>query len=94
MFTRLMFALTVAVLAFAPGERVAAAPQVLAVLSSSSGIPFICSDGQCRAELSTYCLQKDRDPPRTGAAYQPASADDFALVITVGNGVRRQLPVA
>ncbi len=93
MFIRSIFALTAAVLALAMSERAAAAPQVLAVLSSSSGIPFICDDGQCRAELSTYCLQQDRDPPMTGEAYLPARAGDFALVITGRDGVRRRLPV-
>ncbi|NKB57922.1 MAG: hypothetical protein GKS00_16485 [Alphaproteobacteria bacterium] len=70
-----------------------AAPQILAVLSSN-GIHFVCSSGECSAELSTYCLQQDRDPPRRGVAYHPARMTDFAVTVTDNAGLQRQIPIA
>ena len=92
MIARIAYALAVTAFLVAPIGSAQAAPQVLAVLSSSSGIPFICASGECRAELTTYCLQQDREYPRFGDAYRPARGSDFALVITDSEGVQRQLP--
>jgi len=87
----MMFVLAVGLLAILPNGRAMAAPQVLAVLSSTSGIPFICQAGECRAELSTFCLQRDRETPRMGSAYRPDRVDSFALVVTDGKGARHRL---
>lgn len=92
MFARIAYALAVAAFLIVPIGNAKAAPQVLAVLSSSSGIPFICDAGQCRAELTTYCLQRDREPPQYDEAYRPGRASDFALVTTDGDGVQSRLP--
>ena len=67
---------------------VAAAPQMLAVLPNDAGVPFTCTEGQCRAELSTYCLQQSRPAPRHGTVYLPAAAEDFQLVIETPSGER------
>lgn len=92
MFARTVSLLALAgLLAFASGS-VQAAPQVLAVLASQGGIPFACADGVCRAELTTYCLQKHREPPRFGEVYRPARPADFALLATDSAGVRHRLP--
>lgn len=64
-----------------------AAPQILAALPSSVGIPFTCLDGVCQADLSTYCLQRKRPAPNFGTVYTPAAAEDFKLVIKTGDGV-------
>jgi len=74
--------------AMAAGGPVAAAPQILAVLPSDSGVPFTCTQGQCRADLSTYCLQQNRPAPSRGTVYLPAAAEDFALVIKTPKGER------
>ena len=92
MIARIAYALAVAAFLIVPIGNAKAAPQVLAVLSSSSGIPFICDAGQCRAELTTYCLHQDREPPEFGDAYRPGRESDFALMITDSDGVRRRLP--
>ncbi|MBT6096618.1 MAG: hypothetical protein HOH04_17165 [Rhodospirillaceae bacterium] len=63
-----------------------AAPQIIAVLPSDSGVPFFCADGTCRANLSTYCLQRERPPPSTGAVYVPAAREDFRLIIATASG--------
>ena len=94
MSSRLMYVLAIALFAVAPSGRAMAAPQVLAVLPSASGISFNCQAGRCIAELSTYCLQRDRDTPKMGAAYRPAHIEEFAIVVTDSKGARRQLSAA
>ncbi len=59
-----------------------AAPQILAVLESDVGIPFVCDGGVCKADLSTYCLQRERPAPNMGTVYHPAAAEDFTLTVT------------
>ncbi|MDD9877371.1 MAG: hypothetical protein OXR84_08020 [Magnetovibrio sp.] len=66
----------------------AAAPQILAALPTA-GVPFTCAQGQCRADLSTYCLQQKRPAPSHGTVYHPAAAEDFQLEIKTAGGVRR-----
>ena len=94
MVKRLFFLLAGALLSFAPIERAAAAPQILAVLASDAGVSFICLDGQCEARLTTYCLQQFRDSPGYGTAYTPARAEDFVLAVTDAQDRERLLPAA
>ncbi len=56
-----------------------AAPQILAVLGTDGAIPLICADGHCQADISTYCLQRDRLAPDYGTAYVPAATGSFTL---------------
>ncbi|MCH8092527.1 MAG: hypothetical protein IIC57_09300, partial [Proteobacteria bacterium] len=79
--------------ALAPGHATAA-PQILAALPSESGIPFTCAEGVCVAELSTYCLQRDRSAPQFGDAYEPSSPGAFTLVVTDASGTERRLDAA
>lgn len=94
MVKRLFFLLAGAWLSFAPIERAAAAPQILAVLASDAGVSFICLDGRCEARLTTYCLQQFRDSPGYGTAYAPARAEDFVLALTDAQDRERLLPAA
>jgi hypothetical protein len=71
-----------------------AAPQVLAALSSEAGIPFTCDNTECRAELSTYCMLRNRPAPTLGKEYVPAAPDRFTLVVTDAEGRERSLPAA
>ncbi len=76
-----------------PGHHGAwAAPQVLAALATDGGILLTCADGVCEADVSTFCLQRDRPPPDMGAAYAPAAPGAFTLVVTDANGAERRLP--
>ena len=79
--------------ALAPGHATAA-PQILAALPSESGIPFTCAEGVCVAELSTYCLQRDRSAPQFGDAYEPSDPGAFTLVVTDASGAERRLGAA
>jgi hypothetical protein len=71
-----------------------AAPQILAVLETDVGVPFLCDDGICKAQLSTYCLQRERPAPVRGAVYVPAAAEDFTLSLVTPDGTVRDLPAA
>jgi hypothetical protein len=73
---------------------VQAAPQVLAVLATDVGVPFVCAGELCKAELSTYCLQRDRPAPNAGTIYHPAAAEDFTLSVALSTGKTRNLPAA
>ncbi len=74
------------------GSSAKAAPQILAVLATDTAIPFTCEDGLCSAELSTYCLQRDRPKPHAGSVYLPAEAKDFILGVKTASGKIRNLP--
>ena len=69
-----------------------AAPQVLAALPSAAGVALTCFEGVCRADLSTYCLQRHRPAPKFGFAYVPARAGHFTLVVVGAGGAERRLP--
>ncbi len=75
-------------------NTVVAAPQILAVLATDVGVPFTCQDGLCKAELSTYCLQRDRPAPNLGTIYYPSAAEDFTLSVKMTSGETRDLPAA
>lgn len=71
-----------------------AAPQILAVLATDVGAPFVCEEGLCKAELSTYCLQRDRPAPNAGTVYHPAATEDFTLSVNLSSGDTRNLPAS
>ena len=79
-------------LALTPGFTAKAAPQILAALEVQEGMPFICDNGRCETDISTFCLQQDRDAPRTGTAYTPASTEHFRLRVTSADGRVRDIP--
>ena len=69
-----------------------AAPQVLAALATDGGIPLTCADGVCEADISTFCLQRNRPAPDVGATYTPAAPGAISLVVTDATGAERRLP--
>ena len=73
-------------------QKADAAPQILAALPVESGIELKCSDGICAAELSTYCLQRERPAPSMGTAYVPAKPEQFTLVLAGDDGGEVRLP--
>jgi len=68
-----------------------AAPQILALLETAEPTPLACSGGVCQAEFSTMCLQKNREIPRPGTAYAPASPDSVVLVLTLADGTTKRV---
>ena len=71
---------------------VQAAPQILAALEVQEGMPLHCQDGQCETDITTFCLQQNRDAPRLGTAYVPAAPEHFVLRLTGHDGVVRDVP--
>jgi hypothetical protein len=84
----------VAGLMVSPFGDARAASQALALLEIDEATPLICTDGVCRAEFTTYCLQKDRALPQTGTPYEVAEGDGPLLVLTDAKGNVRRVPAA
>lgn len=89
--SHLIAACTLAAVSFFPTTG-KAAPQILAALPVESGIELSCSGGVCAAQLSTYCLQRERPAPSMGTAYVPARKEHFTLVLTHDNGNEVRVP--
>ncbi len=71
-----------------------AATQSLALLETDGATPLQCDGGTCRAEFSTFCLQKERDLPRAGDPYRLADGGRLTLVLTAQDGTTTRLPAA
>ena len=63
----------------------AGAPQALLV-ATGGGVTLFCEHGECAADLTTICLQPDRDMPRRGEAYTVvADGDANNALVFVGH---------
>jgi hypothetical protein len=82
-------ALLLSLTPFTPAQ---AAPQILAALEIQEGMPFVCEGGHCTADITTFCLQQDRESPRSGTAYAPADTRHFRLRVTTRAGGVRDMP--
>ncbi|MBO6520940.1 MAG: hypothetical protein JJ900_06605 [Rhodospirillales bacterium] len=70
-----------------------AAPQLLGVIATSSPLKLQCSGGTCAVELSTFCMQAERDTPGRHYVYTPHDMSVFKVVAVDGNGKQAELPV-
>ena len=63
-----------------------AAPQSLGLVTTAQPVPMICGDGGCVAQLSSFCLQKERKPPSYHTPYRVAEgAEDYvAKAVALG----------
>ena len=75
-----------------PMAGASAAPQVLGVMASLAPVPLVCIDGQCRAEVTAFCLQENRPVPPEGTAYQALGSDQLAVVLRQADGGAVRLP--
>ena len=66
-------AITIGLAGFAGAA--AAAPQSLLV-ASRGDVPLLCEAGECAADITTICLQRDRDMPRRGTVYDIVAEAD------------------
>lgn len=71
-----------------------AAPQILAALEVEEGMPFICDGASCETDITTFCLQQDRDSPRSGTVYTPAERQHFRLRLTKSDGSISEVPAS
>src|SRR5262245_12985636 len=72
----------------------AAAPQVLAMMSSDEPISFTCGARECYALASTFCLQRDRDIPVHGQPYDPNLPERLKVSFIGESGTVTELDAA
>ena len=69
-----------------------AAPQMLGLARTVGSTPLHCAGGECTAELTTFCLQQERDMPRAGTVYAPVDGRRITLHITRADGTVTTMP--
>lgn len=65
-----------------------ASPQALGLVMTDAPVAITCDDGVCRAVLTSFCLERDRDMPQYGTRYF-LGAGDVNLLVRRGPSVRR-----
>ena len=81
---------TVALLLF-PGTA-HAAQQSLGLVATTQPVPMICDDGGCVAQLSSFCLQRERKSPNYRTPYYVAGGAGLRLHLTDTDGGHRTVP--
>jgi hypothetical protein len=83
-----------AVLAVVPFSVARAAPQALALLETEEATPLVCADGVCKAEFTTFCLQKERPLPGAGTPYEVLEGRALHLVLIGRGGLGQRIAAA
>lgn len=68
-----------------------ASPQILALLSTDGVVPLHCQGAVCSAELSAFCLERNRATPDSGTPYRAAPNAVLVLVVTAADGSVREI---
>jgi hypothetical protein len=69
------------------GGAAAAAPQVLALVSTDAPVALTCRGEACQARLTTFCLQPERASPAAGHRYHLAAPPALRVTgLTAGGG--------
>lgn len=71
-----------------------AAPQMLGVIATSSPLKLQCDDNTCVVELSTFCLQSERDTPDRHHVYSVHDFSKFSVIAEDADGHERELPLS
>lgn len=69
-----------------------AAPQSLGLVATAEPVPMICGDDGCVAQLSSFCLQRDRKSPDYRTPYYVAGRTGLRLHLTDADGGHRTIP--
>lgn len=69
-----------------------AAPQVLGLVASIAPVTLTCAGETCTAQLSAFCLQREREVPVERAAYRAADPKAFTLIASQADGSSIRLP--
>ena len=85
-------AMTLALAASSAGHA-AAAPQILGVMASIAPVEMTCTAETCTAQLSAFCLQRERDVPVEHTGYRPADPTAFRIVARRSDGTIAQVPL-
>jgi hypothetical protein len=83
--------IALAALGVAAASAAHASPQILALLSTDGPVPLHCQGDVCTAELSAFCLEKERATPETGTVYRAASKTAIVLLVTAADGRVREI---
>ncbi len=75
------------------GRPALAAPQILALVATPEPVPLTCVDGNCRAELSAFCMQRSRPEPGNGVSYTLHDTASVAIVARAADGRTVRLPL-
>ncbi len=68
-----------------------AAPQLLGVIATSSPLKLQCEGSTCAVELSTFCMQAERDTPDRHYVYTPHDMAVFKVVAHDADGNKTEL---
>lgn len=69
-----------------------AAPQSLGLVTTAQPVPMICDDRGCVAQLSSFCLQKERKTPSYSTPYRVAEGAELWLQLTDADGGQWRVP--
>ena len=69
-----------------------AAPQGLGLVTTLQPVPMLCDGDGCVAQLSSFCLQRERKAPNYGTRYRLAAGAGLWLHLTDADGGRRTVP--
>ena len=72
----------------------AAAPQALGVVASIAPMTLACRGETCTAQLSAFCLQREREVPAERTAYRAADLMAFTLTEFRADGSRLRIPAS
>ena len=89
-----LLSLIVAV-ALLPLATADAEPQILGLLATDSAAPLRCSETECHAEFTAFCMEPDRASPGYMTAYAPIPRrDDIRVLARTASGETVALPAA
>ncbi len=70
-----------------------AAPQMLGVVATSQPLKLECGTETCTVELSTFCLQSERDTPDRHYVYTPHDLSVFKVLASNDAGETTEVPL-
>jgi len=70
-----------------------AAPQLLGVIASASPLRLQCDGGTCAVELTTFCMQSERDTPDRHHVYTAHDLSVFRIVAEDADGTPADVAV-
>lgn len=69
-----------------------AAPQMLGLVASNTPVPLNCENGTCIGQFTAFCLEQDREVPKSGTPYRAVDTGKMTLVLTTEDGRTVEIP--
>lgn len=70
-----------------------AAPQLLGVVATASPLKLQCDTHTCAVELTTFCMQSERDTPQRDYVYSPHDLSVFKVLAQDSDGKMVDVPL-